>query len=62
MYRLILICCLIFTFAPITSAQDLTFSTVSREPFSMTQDGQDVGFSVDLINAISADLKKIHRS
>ncbi len=43
-------------------AQDLTFSTVSREPFSMLEGGTDggaeTGFSVDLIRALAKDLNK----
>ena len=58
MYRYLLSILFLCLSAIHANAQDLTFSTVSREPFSMTQDGKDVGFSIDLINAISADLNK----
>jgi len=37
-------------------AQDITISTVTRPPFSMVIDGQDSGFSIDLIRAIAKDL------
>ena len=36
--------------------QQLTIATVTRAPFSMTEDGQDVGFSVDLFAAVAAQL------
>ncbi|WP_420861625.1 transporter substrate-binding domain-containing protein [Algirhabdus cladophorae] len=37
-------------------AQDITVSTVTRPPFSMMVDGQESGFSIDLIRAIAEDL------
>lgn len=40
------------------SAQELKFSTVTREPFSMVLDGSDTGFSIDLLSEISKDLGK----
>lgn len=43
---------------PVAHAQDLTFATVSREPFSMDQNGADTGFSVDLIREITKDLNR----
>ena len=46
-------------FAPVVPvAQDggLMVSTVTRPPFSMIKDGQDVGFSIDLMRAVAEDL------
>jgi polar amino acid transport system substrate-binding protein len=37
-------------------AQNLTVSTVDRVPFSMNIDGQETGFSIDLLGAIAQDL------
>ena len=37
-------------------AQDITVSTVTRPPFSMDIDGQDTGFSIDLMRAVATDL------
>jgi len=54
-FTLFLLLCFV-GFAPIAKGQDLTFATVSREPFSMEQNGVDTGFSVDLIRAIAKDL------
>ncbi len=34
-------------------AQDLTFTTVTREPFSFVQEGADTGFSIDLLTELS---------
>ena len=37
-------------------AQDLTIATVTRPPFSQFEDNIHTGFSIDLMNAIAADL------
>jgi polar amino acid transport system substrate-binding protein len=39
-----------------TTAQDLTIATVSRPPFSQFDGNVHTGFSIDLMNAIAADL------
>ncbi len=44
--------------ASAASAQDLTVATVTRPPFSMIEDGKDTGFSVDLWQALAADLDR----
>jgi polar amino acid transport system substrate-binding protein len=38
------------------TAQDLTIATVTRAPFSMVVDGQDTGFSIDLLMAVAQEL------
>ena len=38
------------------AAQSLTVSTVTRPPFSLTEDGQDAGFSMDLLAALAETL------
>ena len=40
----------------VAQSDNLTITTVTRPPFSMTQDGADTGFSIDLLSAIAADL------
>lgn len=55
-FWLIIIC--VLAFAPKLMAQELVFSTVTRDPFSLQIDGADSGFSVDLIRAIGADIDK----
>ncbi len=40
------------------SAQTIQVGTVSRAPFSFVQDGADTGFSMDLIEEISKDLRR----
>ncbi len=40
------------------AAQDLRVATVTRPPFSMEQNGEETGFSLDLMNALSEDLGK----
>lgn len=40
------------------SAQTIQVGTVSRAPFSFVQDGADTGFSIDLIEEISKDLRR----
>ena len=37
-------------------SQNLTISSVNREPFAMTNDGQPTGFSIELWELLSADL------
>ncbi len=58
MHRICLALLCLLAFAPKLFAQDLVFSTVTREPFSLEINGADSGFSVDLIRAIGADLNK----
>ncbi len=55
----ILVTILAASFASATVAQDresLTISTVTRAPFSMEIDGQDAGFSIDLLAAVATEL------
>ncbi|MCF6316016.1 MAG: transporter substrate-binding domain-containing protein [Marinosulfonomonas sp.] len=40
------------------TAQTLRVSTVTRPPFSMTQDGADTGFSVELWKALMKDMRR----
>ncbi len=42
--------------AQIAAARTLTVSTVTRPPFSLTQDGTDTGFSMDLLRALADTL------
>ncbi|MEJ6477601.1 MAG: transporter substrate-binding domain-containing protein [Octadecabacter sp.] len=51
----ILVCALV-GFASGVLAQDLRVATVTRAPFSMVEDGQDVGFSIDLWASVMTDL------
>ena len=44
--------------APTVRAQDLTIATISRSPFSMFENGQDTGFSIDLWDALAKDIGK----
>jgi len=46
------------TFVSIASAQTLRVSTVTRPPFSMTQDGAGTGFSVELWKALMNDMRR----
>lgn len=39
------------------AAQELQVSTVTRPPFSMVENGEDTGFSIDLLSAVMADLE-----
>jgi len=47
---------LAIAFAAPVVAQDITVATVTRSPFSMPADDGHTGFSVDLMNAIGAEL------
>lgn len=58
MNKFISIILLILALAPVSKAQDLTFTTVTREPFSLVEDGKETGFSIDLIQAIGKDLNQ----
>ena len=40
------------------SAQNLRVSTISRPPFSMTRDGEETGFSIDLWKALMRDMRR----
>lgn len=44
--------------ASTTTAQTLRVSTVTRPPFSMVQDGQATGFSIDLWKALMKDMQR----
>ncbi len=53
MYRFTLVLSLIISlWAQVSAAQVLTVSTVTRPPFSMTEGGQDTGFSIELLQAL----------
>jgi polar amino acid transport system substrate-binding protein len=55
--RLYIILSLIACFcATVGSAQELDVSTVTRRPFSMVEDGDQTGFSMDLLAALAEDL------
>ncbi len=45
-------------FCSMATAQTLRVSTVTRPPFSMTQDGADTGFSVELWTALMKDMRR----
>jgi polar amino acid transport system substrate-binding protein len=54
MYRILFVLSLIASlWAQSAAAQVITVSTVTRPPFSMVEDGTDVGFSMDLLMALS---------
>ena len=46
------------TFISMAQAQNLRVSTVTRQPFSMVQDGVDTGFSIDLWQALMQDMRR----
>ena len=56
MARVVALIVLCFAMVGPLAAQDLTFATVSRPPFSMAQGEDHIGFSIDLMRAIAADL------
>ncbi|MGB3245142.1 MAG: transporter substrate-binding domain-containing protein [Sulfitobacter sp.] len=39
-------------------SQELLFTTVTREPFSIVQEGNNAGFSIDLLSEIAKDLRR----
>ncbi len=43
-------------FSTMGQAQDLRIGTVTRAPFSIVEGGRDGGFSIELMNALGADL------
>lgn len=49
---------LIGAFVSTLSAQNLRVSTVTRPPFSMTQNGVDTGFSIELWRALMKDMQR----
>ncbi|MEO0939547.1 MAG: transporter substrate-binding domain-containing protein [Pseudomonadota bacterium] len=55
MARFVLIAVLLCAALPLR-AQELVFATVERPPFSFNEGGQMVGFSIDLMRAISAEM------
>ncbi|MBT3141968.1 glutamine ABC transporter substrate-binding protein [Phaeobacter gallaeciensis] len=50
------LCLHILLLAQMASAQTLTVSTVTRPPFSMTEDGAETGFSMELLAALGQAL------
>lgn len=58
MRLLIILTILANTIASLAWAQDLRVATVNRPPFSMQQDGADVGFSIDLWKALMLDMRR----
>ena len=57
MYRFLVVLSLVASlWAQSSAAQVLTVSTVTRPPFSMVEDGQDTGFSIDLLRALAERL------
>lgn len=42
----------------IASAQDLRVATITRPPFSMEQEGTQIGFSIDLWKALMVDMRR----
>ena len=42
--------------APLLKAQDLTIATITRPPFSLVENGNDTGFSLNLWAALAEDL------
>ena len=61
MHRFVVVLALLVTFAPSVRAQDLTIATVTRPPFSMVEDGQETGFSIDLWSALSDDMGRSYQ-
>jgi len=55
---LLLAALLASTLYSMATAQTLRVSTVTRPPFSMTQDGRDTGFSVELWKALMKDMRR----
>ena len=51
-----LICLIIAAFAHTSQAETLTVATVDRPPFSYEVDGEDTGFSMDLLAALAEEL------
>jgi polar amino acid transport system substrate-binding protein len=56
MKRLLLLTMTLVVWATGLFAQDLRIATVTRPPFSLVEDGNDRGFSIDLWEAVSKDL------
>jgi polar amino acid transport system substrate-binding protein len=57
MYRFLFVLSLsVSLWAQSSAAQVLTVSTVTRPPFSMTQDGAETGFSIELLEALAHTL------
>lgn len=56
MRRIFYLIALICVITPAARAQTLSIATVSRPPFSMVEDGQDTGFSIELWGALAKDL------
>jgi polar amino acid transport system substrate-binding protein len=52
---LIALTCALFFAGPLT-AQNLTVSTVTRQPFSMVMDGKETGFSIELMTEVAQQL------
>lgn len=54
MYRILVVLSLIVSlWAQSSAARVLTVSTVTRQPFSMTEGGKDTGFSIELLQALA---------
>lgn len=58
MRNVLFVVVLISSFVSTISAQELRVATVTRPPFSMTQDGADTGFSLDLWQALMKDMQR----
>lgn len=54
--RLIVSIVLLWPAVVVQAQSQITVSTVTRPPFSMTENGVDTGFSIDLLNAAAAEL------
>jgi polar amino acid transport system substrate-binding protein len=48
--------CIVAGGATAQDIENLNIATVTRAPFSMVEDGKDVGFSVDLLDAVAEQL------
>jgi polar amino acid transport system substrate-binding protein len=61
MKKLTLVFCLLVSQWSFATAQDLNIATVQRAPFSMEVDGKPTGFSIDLLDALTAIMGRSYR-
>ncbi len=54
--RILFLTSFLALFTTFVSAQELTVATVTRPPFSMLEEGAETGFSVELWQALAADM------
>lgn len=61
MRLLLLTIAFLLGFAPSAITQELNVVTVTRPPFSMLEDGQETGFSVELWDVLAKDLNRTYK-